>query len=73
MRVKLMLVICFFLFSSVSLFAYIDPNMGSYAVQILIAGVLAFGFIVKTQWRRVIAFLKNKRKGKGAARNDARG
>lgn len=72
MLAKLMLVVCFLLIFSVPLFAYIDPGMGSYVVQLLIAGVLAFGFILKTQWRRVTAFIKSRSKGKEAVKDDAR-
>lgn len=33
--------------------AYIDPGAGSLMVQTLVAGAMAGGLIIKTQWRRL--------------------
>jgi hypothetical protein len=38
---------------------YIDPGVGSYFVQTLIAVVLAGLFAIKLFWRKIIYFLKN--------------
>ncbi|MEX2538716.1 MAG: hypothetical protein WD646_08690 [Actinomycetota bacterium] len=38
--------------------AYIDPQSGSYVIQILIAGLAAGGLAIATFWRRILAFLK---------------
>ncbi len=70
MHARLILAMCFMMLSSVPLYAYIDPGMGSYVVQLLIAGALAFGFLLKTQWRKVVSFFKNRRRGKGTTGND---
>lgn len=36
-------------------YAYIDPGTGSYVLQVVIAGVLAAGFVIKATWRNIIA------------------
>ena len=33
--------------------AYIDPGTGSYVLQIVIASVLAAGFVIKATWRNI--------------------
>ena len=39
--------------------AYIDPGTGSYVLQIVIASVLAAGFVIKATWRNIVgAFTK---------------
>jgi hypothetical protein len=38
--------------------AYIDPQSGSYVIQILIAGLAAGGLAIATFWRRILAFMK---------------
>ena len=44
------------------LLAYIDPGTGSYIIQMLIAGVLGFLFIIRqwlrTAYHRIVAALK---------------
>jgi hypothetical protein len=68
-RIKLLLMIFFVLLSTVPLFAYIDPGTGSYVIQLIIAGVLAGGFVIKTQWKRLVAFFKGRSKRKEAPRD----
>lgn len=34
-------------------YAYIDPGTGSYVLQVVIAGVLAAGFVIKATWRNI--------------------
>jgi hypothetical protein len=46
------------LIASPSAHAYIDPQSGSYVIQILIAGLAAGGLAVATFWRRIFAFFK---------------
>ncbi len=36
--------------------AYIDPGSGSYVLQIVIAGLVASAFAVKTFWLNIVAF-----------------
>lgn len=38
--------------------AYIDPQSGSYALQILIAGLAAGGLAIATFWRRIFSFIR---------------
>ena len=37
--------------------AYIDPQSGSYVMQILIAGLAAGGLAIATFWRRIFGFV----------------
>ncbi len=34
---------------STTLLAYLDPGLGSMQLQIIVAGILSFGFFMKTQ------------------------
>jgi hypothetical protein len=48
--------------------AYLDPGTGSYLLQILIAVVVGFFFVIKMYWKRIVTFIKrlfsrNKSKG----------
>ena len=36
--------------------AYLDPGTGSYIFQLLIAGLVGLGLMVKIYWKRIIAF-----------------
>jgi hypothetical protein len=36
--------------------AYVDPGTGSYVLQIVIAGLVAGLFAVKTFWLQIVAF-----------------
>ncbi len=36
--------------------AYVDPGTGSYVLQIVIAGVVAGLFAIKTFWLQIVAF-----------------
>lgn len=38
--------------------AYLDPDTGSYVVQLLIGGLLGGLFALGVFWRRVVAFFK---------------
>ena len=33
--------------------AYLDPGSGSFLVQLLIAGIVGAGFIVKMYWKKI--------------------
>lgn len=39
--------------------AYVDPGTGSYALQLIIAGLLGAAFAVKIYWKRIKAFFSN--------------
>ncbi|MBW1794364.1 MAG: hypothetical protein JRF30_07405 [Deltaproteobacteria bacterium] len=52
-----LLCLCFLLLPC-SVFAYIDPGTGSYALQVLIAGFVAGLFVIKQFWNRIIGFFK---------------
>lgn len=47
--------ILFFLTSRPS-YAYLDPGSGSYLLQILLAGLLAASFMLKSFWQKLRAF-----------------
>ena len=36
--------------------AYVDPGTGSYVLQIVIAGLVASAFAIKTFWLNIVAF-----------------
>jgi len=33
--------------------AYLDPGSGSFLIQLLIAGIVGAGFIIKTYWKKI--------------------
>ncbi len=52
-------------------FAYIDPGMGSMFFQILIAGLVTFGFIIKIFWGKIKNLVKKLfSKGDKTAKNE---
>lgn len=44
-------------------FAYLDPGMGSLAIQALIAGILAVPFLLRTRLSAVIDKVRSRRAG----------
>jgi hypothetical protein len=40
--------------------AYVDPGSASYVFQLIVGGLLAGGFLVRTYWSRVVTLLRNK-------------
>jgi len=44
--------------------AYLDPGTGSYALQIIIAGIVSVLFSLKMYWRRIVDFFNNLFRGK---------
>jgi len=53
------------LIASVSdVYAYLDPGTGSYALQIIIAGIVSVLFSLKMFWQRIVNFFTNLFKGK---------
>lgn len=40
-----------------SLFAYLDPGSGSFALQLLLAGLLSSAYALKYYWRRFREFV----------------
>lgn len=43
-----------------TVYAYIDPGTGSYVFQMLIAGLVTAGFLVRQYWKRIADFMKHK-------------
>jgi hypothetical protein len=41
--------------------AYLDPGSGSILIQLLIAGLLGAGFIIKVSWKRIKAFFSRSK------------
>jgi len=53
--------VLFFAFiCSLPLFAYIDPGTGSYVIQVLIGTGITGIFIIKSQWKRLLAFIRKR-------------
>lgn len=50
--------------------AYLDPGSGSYLLQLIIAGLLGAGFMVKMYWGKITAFFKRKFTSGGAVEED---
>jgi len=46
-----------FLFLNSPAYAYLDPGSGSYACQLLLAGLLAVMYLVRLYWRKIRAFI----------------
>jgi hypothetical protein len=38
-------------------YAYLDPGTGSYVFQLLIAGLVGLGFLIKVYWSKIKLFL----------------
>ena len=54
-------------FFPAKLYAYLDPGSGSYIMQLILAGLVAGSFAIKTFWRSVKNFfvgLFSKKKSK---------
>lgn len=49
-------VLFFVLFRSYSAHAYIDPGIGSYIFQLLIAGLVGASFLIKVFWGEIKVF-----------------
>jgi len=51
--------------------AYLDPGSGSYVLQLILAGLLAASFSLKSLWKNGLTFFANlfsrKKKGKKAS------
>ena len=56
-KIFIFIILCGFIFIQ-SAHAYLDPGTGSYMLQFLIAGVLAFFFIAKLYFYKLKAFFK---------------
>lgn len=44
--------------------SYLDPGTGSYALQMIIAGIVSVFFSLKIFWRRIVVFFTNLFRGK---------
>ena len=47
------------LISARDAFAYVDPGTGSYILQLIMAGLLAAAFALKSYWKNIAAFLSS--------------
>jgi len=45
--------------------AYLDPGSGSFLIQLLIAGLVGAGFIIKAYWKKIKGFFN-----RSASKND---
>lgn len=53
-------------------FAYLDPGMGSLAIQALIAGILAIPFLLRTRLAAVMDRIRSRRSGSDESISDLR-
>ncbi len=42
-----------------SAYAYLDPGTGSYIFQLVLAGIVGLGFVIKVYWKRIRAFFSS--------------
>jgi hypothetical protein len=42
---------------------YLDPGSGSYIFQLLIAGLVGAGFIIRLYWKRIIGIFSKRQPG----------
>lgn len=54
-------------------YAYLDPGTGSYVFQLLIAGLVGLGFLVKVYWNKIKLFLTRLFSRSGAEDGQADG
>ncbi len=45
-------------FLDVSVYAYIDPGVGSFVFQMLIAGLVGASFLIKIFWKQIKRFFR---------------
>jgi hypothetical protein len=44
--------------------AYLDPGSGSFLVQLLIAGIVGVGFLIKMYWKKIKGLFNRSEPGK---------
>lgn len=64
MRAVIAIVAILMIVWSSDAYAYLDPGTGSYALQIIIAGIVSVLFSLKMFWQRIVVFFTNLFKGK---------
>jgi len=42
-----------------NIYAYIDPGLGSVIIQVVIAAVLGFSYVIKANFKRIISFFRS--------------
>lgn len=47
----------------VYLIAYLDPGAGSIVLQMILAGILGPTCTIKTDWRRIVDFIRREKNG----------
>jgi len=57
--VALILLVVFSLVFPSTSYAYLDPGSGSFLLQMIIAGLIAASFAIKTFWRNIKNFFTN--------------
>ncbi len=61
---KAIVVLTWMLLNSQNAWAYIDPGVGSYFYQLLLAALFAFLFTLKVYWRHLVDLLSKLFKSK---------
>jgi hypothetical protein len=54
----------FVISSSTPVYAYLDPGTSSYIIQVIVAGFLSGGYVVKIFWSKIKLFFTNLFKNK---------
>ena len=49
---------------------YLDPGSGSFLLQLLIAGLLGAGFVIKSSWGKIKSFMNRNSKNLPAEEQD---
>lgn len=70
MKFKIIGIIIFCSVLVVPVYAYIDPNTGSYLVQFAIAGFLAVSFFIKSKWERIVAIFRKRKEQEKKKNNE---
>ena len=73
----IILSLIFFVVSTQSTYAYLDPGTGSFILQVVAAGALGGLFAIKTFWGNITTFFsnilsKNKKTANSVKRNNAK-
>jgi len=51
--------------------AYLDPGSGSFLIQLLIAGLVGAGFIIKAYWKKIKAFFTRTKPAEETPKDDS--
>jgi hypothetical protein len=70
MPYRLYAIACILLAMSSPAYAYLDPGVGSFVLQMIVAGALATGAAIKMYWYRITSFWRTTIKGEKPSSGD---